>query len=208
MGDRLKDGSGLLDTIPSIAASSAQMAIRTLYDPRREIKPVRHAAQERQAGSCGLGRRARKPWWRQARSTELRVIVADPLNQSLNDLPSVNRIERLTVRLRQGLAHLGINARGKFVQFGRDFASLLPVDDMSHGFDNLLSSFSGVLPEIVGPSLLNPDAGREETAKEARLRMHIQAGHRAKTGCNDGSDPGGRSGGREPREPDCPVVAG
>ena len=35
-------------------------------------------------------------------------------------------------------------------QIARDFASLLPVDDMSHGFDNLLSSFSGVLPEIVG----------------------------------------------------------
>jgi hypothetical protein len=39
--------------------------------------------------------------------------------------------------------------------------------DMSHGFDNLLCSFSGVLPEIVGPCLLNPNAGREETAKEA-----------------------------------------
>src|SRR6202167_4985341 len=46
-------------------------------------------------------------------------------------------------------------------------------DDMSHGFDNLLSSSSGVLPEIVGPSLLNPNAGREEPAKEARPRMHI-----------------------------------
>jgi hypothetical protein len=39
------------------------------------------------------------------------------------------------------------------------------MDDMNSGFDNLLSSFSGVLPEIVGPSLLNPEAGREETPK-------------------------------------------
>jgi hypothetical protein len=50
----------------------------------------------------------------------------------------VNRIERFPPRLRQGLAHLGINTRGKFIEFDRDFASLLPVDDMSHGFDNLL----------------------------------------------------------------------